>query len=67
MPPSMVIAALRLADWSGLDVTVFGEPLGDPAGQLQGFGAGCLVRAGTAFPGELIRAVGEAMRHLDLG
>ncbi|GGL63539.1 D-2-hydroxyacid dehydrogenase family protein [Wenxinia marina] len=50
-------AALRLADWSELDVTVFDAPLTDPAAQLRGFEAVCLMRERTPFPAELIEAL----------
>ena len=50
-------AALRLADWSGLDVTVFREPLVDPGRSLRGFEAVCLMRERTAMTGALIRAL----------
>jgi phosphoglycerate dehydrogenase-like enzyme len=52
-------AALRLADWAGLEVTVFREPLADPARALQGFGAVCLMRERTPFGADLIAALPE--------
>jgi D-3-phosphoglycerate dehydrogenase len=49
--------ALRYADWKalkGADVTVFDQPLQDPAKQLAPFDVVCLMRERTAFPKALI-------------
>ena len=44
--------ALDLADWSGLDVTVFTEPLDDPD-RLRSFDILCIMRERTPFPREM--------------
>ena len=49
--------SLKMADWSGLDVTVFTEPLADPAGALQEFEIICIMRERTPFPRELFAAL----------
>ncbi|WP_135078907.1 D-2-hydroxyacid dehydrogenase family protein [Terasakiella sp. SH-1] len=46
--------ATEIADWSGLDVTVFNEPLEDPAMSLKAFEIICIMRERTPFPRELI-------------
>jgi D-3-phosphoglycerate dehydrogenase len=49
--------ALQLADWKslkGVEVTVFDQPLADPAKQLAPFDAVCLMRERTPFPRSLI-------------
>jgi len=45
--------ALEMADWSGLNATVFTEPLPDPATALANFGIICIMRERTPFPREL--------------
>ncbi len=45
--------ALDLADWSGLDVTVFSEPLADPAAALADFEIICVMRERTPFSRDL--------------
>ncbi|GAA1078742.1 D-2-hydroxyacid dehydrogenase family protein [Tsukamurella strandjordii] len=49
--------ALRYGDFSGLDVTVFTEPLTDVPAQLAGFGAVVAMRERTRFPAEVLRAL----------
>lgn len=52
--------ALELADWSGLDVTVFRDTLHDTAAlldRLAPFEAVCLMRERTAFPAAVIRGL----------
>ena len=46
--------ALEMADWSGLDVTVFNEPLTNPAEQLKNFQIICIMRERTVFSRDLI-------------
>jgi len=49
--------ALELADWKSLkdaEVTVFDQPLRDPAGELKPFDIVCLMRERTPFPRALI-------------
>jgi phosphoglycerate dehydrogenase-like enzyme len=41
--------ALEMADWSWLDVTVFNEPLTNPAEQLKNFQIICIMRERTPF------------------
>ncbi len=45
--------ALDMADWSWLDVTVFNEPLDNPAEVLNNFEIICIMRERTPFPREL--------------
>ncbi|WP_415847628.1 NAD(P)-dependent oxidoreductase, partial [Tsukamurella strandjordii] len=49
--------ALQYGDFSGLDVTVFTEPLTDVPAQLAGFGAVVAMRERTRFPAEVLRAL----------
>lgn len=49
--------ALRYGDFSGLDVTVFTEPLTDVPAQLAGFGAVVAIRERTRFPAQVLRAL----------
>jgi len=53
--------ALQRADWSGLDVTVFSEPLGDLSPLLP-FDIICIMRERTPFP----RAAFDALPNLKL-
>ncbi|NVJ93463.1 MAG: D-2-hydroxyacid dehydrogenase family protein [Methylocystaceae bacterium] len=46
--------ALEMADWSGLDATVFNEPLTNPAEQLKNFQIICIMRERTIFSRDLI-------------
>lgn len=53
-------AALKAADWSGLDVTVFRDHQADQARvieRLQPFDVVCLMRERTAFPAAVIKAL----------
>ncbi|MBI1416376.1 MAG: D-2-hydroxyacid dehydrogenase family protein [Limimaricola sp.] len=52
-------AALRLADWGGLDVTVFADTQAGPAlaARLQPYDVVCLMRERTAFGAEVIGAL----------
>ncbi len=43
----------EMADWSWLDVTVFNEPLANPASSLKNFEIICIMRERTPFPREL--------------
>ncbi|GAA1096612.1 D-2-hydroxyacid dehydrogenase family protein [Tsukamurella spumae] len=47
----------RYGDFSGLDVTVFTEPLTDVPGQLAGFDGVVAMRERTRFPAEVLRAL----------
>jgi hypothetical protein len=49
--------ALELADWKSLkdvEVTVFAQPLRDPAAELKPFEIVCLMRERTPFPRALV-------------
>ena len=46
-----------LADWSGLDVTVFTEPLANPAAALADFEVICIMRERTPFPRRMFDAL----------
>ncbi len=47
----------RFGDFSGLDVTVFTEPLTDVAAQLAGFDGVVAMRERTRFPAEVLRSL----------
>src|SRR5262245_66179246 len=52
--------ARKYADWSklkGVDVTVFDQPLKEPAKELKPFDIVCLMRERTAFPKALVDAL----------
>lgn len=51
--------ALSLADWTGLDVTAFNEPLANPAASLADFEIICIMRERTPFPRAMFEALGK--------